>query len=389
MVVLSNNDGCVVARSARSKELGMKMGQPWHHVEPRLRDVTTAFSSNYALYADMSNRFATILSLMAPRLEIYSVDECFADLTGIRDIENHAHHIRARVLQWTGLPVCVGIGPTKTQAKLANFIAKKWPRQDGVFDLGAMSASARDALMSAIAVEEVWGVGPRTSASLQSLGIHNVLQLKQANAKWIRSRFSVVVERIVQELNGVACAELDVAPADKQQIRSSRSFGSAVYSLSDLKEALNAFTGIAAEKLRAQSSKAGVLQVFVSTNVFKPQSPQYSRGITWRLPERTNDTRVLIQHGTRLLEALYRPGFEYKRCGVNLMDFAPAHEGQGVLFSSATPSKVSSALDAINAKFGRDSIAIGRVPGKRPWSMQRTRLSKRYTTDPDELMLVR
>jgi DNA polymerase V len=270
VVVLSNNDGCAIARSNEAKALGIKMGEPWF----KLRDLAQqhgiiAHSSNYALYADMSNRVMEILSGFSPNQEVYSIDECFLDLTGMpRPHLAIASRMRVMIRQYTGLPVCVGIGPSKTLAKLANHCAKKGYTPDGVCDFNAWTPEQLDAQLAKIEIGEVWGIGRRLVPKLNALGIRTVLDLKRVDPEYMRQQFSVVMEKTVRELRGQACIELEeVAPA-KKQIVSSRSFGFPVTDIQSLSEALSLYTSRAAEKLRKQQSFATLLAVFIHTSPF-------------------------------------------------------------------------------------------------------------------------
>lgn len=281
LVVLSNNDGCVVARSAQAKALGVPMGVPWFKIQALAREHgIVARSSNYALYADMSNRVVEILSGFTPCMEVYSIDESFLDFRGFADRTTHGQFIRQRIAHWLGLPVCVGIAPTKTLAKLANHIAKKDPRFEGVCDLAQMAPEVRAAHFAAIDVGEVWGVGRRIAEQLAGMNIRTVADLANTNPQAIRRRFSVVLERTVRELNGTGCLDLEEMAPPKQQIMASRSFGQSVEDLPTLKEAVAAYTSRAAEKLRQQACVAGALTVMIRTNPFKPEAPQYQRTVT-------------------------------------------------------------------------------------------------------------
>lgn len=390
VVVLSNNDGCVVARSAEVKALGIPMGVPWFKIrEDAKRYGIVAFSSNYELYADMSNRCVEILSGFTPNLEVYSIDESFLELSGFerKGYQEYGAEIRQRIADWLGLAVCVGIGPTKTLAKLANHCAKKGlAGQDGVCDFTRMSASDLATLFAKIEVGEVWGVGRKITTRLEEMGIHNVLQLHDADPETIRSRFSVVLERTVRELRGVSCLSLEEVVPEKQQIMSSRSFGQLVYDLEELEEAVASYIGRAAEKLRAQDSLAGALQVYIRTNIFKPEAPQYQRSITVPLPEATADSRVLTQWGLRVLRRIYRPGFGYHKAGITLMNILPRANQQ---FSLLVPSSLANSrsemlmgvLDSINERYGRGSLRIAAEGVDKTWQMRRANLSPGYTTD--------
>ena len=397
MVVLSNNDGCVVARSAEVKALGIPMGIPWF----KLRDEAkrygiVAFSSNYSLYADLSNRVVEVLSDFSPDIEVYSIDESFLSLDGFDarggGLAIYGAEIRQRVADWLGLAVCVGIGTSKTQAKLANHCAKKnLAGGNGVCDFTVMSKAELTTLFSRIEVGEVWGIGRKISARLEEMGINTVQRLRDADAETIRSQFSVVVERTVRELRGISCIDLQEAVPDKQQIMSSRSFGSLVYDLPDLEEAVASYIAKAAEKLRAQDSLAGALQVYIRTNVFKPEAPQYQRAVTVPLPEASSDTRVLTTWALRVLRRIYRPGYGYHKAGVTLMDMVPRANQQFSLFDSgggagdARAAKLMATLDGINERYGRGALRLAAEGMDKTWRMRRGNLSPGYTTDWDGL----
>ena len=281
VVVLSNNDGCAVARSAEVKALGVKMGEPWFKLKDLAKEHgIIALSSNYELYGDISHRIMTILRDYSPHVEVYSIDESFLDLDGLGSIwhtpSELGQSIRQRIRQWVGVPVCVGIAPTKTLAKLANHIAKKRPIFDSVCDLATMEEGDVNALLSSIDVGEVWGVGRRLADQLRETGISTVQQLRQSSSSWLRSRFGVVMERTGNELRGLSCLDLeDVVPA-KKQITTSRSFGQPVFTIDELRESVASYVSRAAEKLRSQQSVCEAIQVFVMTNRFKTTDRQYS-----------------------------------------------------------------------------------------------------------------
>ena len=401
VVVLSNNDGCVVARSAEVKALGIPMGVPWFQIQAEARRYgIVAFSSNYALYADMSNRVVEVLSDFSPNLEVYSIDESFLDVSGMsmraESLVAYGVEIRQRVADWLGLAVCVGIAPTKTLAKLANHCAKKGlAGADGVCDFTTLNPGALTHLFARIDVGEVWGVGRQIKARLAAMGIQTVRQLRDANAETIRARFSVVLERTVCELRGESCLDLQEVVPDKQQIMSSRSFGTLVYERADLEEAVASYIAKAAEKLRAQDSLAGGVQVYIRTNVFKPEVPQYQKGVTVPLPEATADTRVLTQWAIRILRRIYRPGFGYHKAGVMLLDLVPAAKRQLALFDSqggagdARSGKLMAVLDDINQRYGRQSLRLAAEGVERSWQMRRGNLSPGYTTSWDGLPVAR
>lgn len=394
VVVLSNNDGCVVARSAEVKALGIPMGVPWFKIQKEAKQYgIVAFSSNYALYADMSNRVVEVLGQFTPNLEVYSIDESFLDLTGFnRDLVEYGQGIRQRIQQWLGLAVCVGIASTKTLAKLANHCAKKGlAGMDGVCDFTTMSESQLDRLFAGIEVGEVWGVGRKIDARLAPMGISTVRQLRNADPDMIRAKFSVVLERTVRELRGVSCLDLEEVAPDKQQIMCSRSFGQYVEDREQLEEVVASYVSRAAEKLRHQDSLAGTLMVFIRTNPFNPKEPQYHRSLTIPLPEPTADTRILISWALKVLRRMYRPGFAYQKAGVMLSDLRPRTMAQASLFADLEDDRgrqLMATLDAINGRWGRGTLRSAAGGMEKPWQMKRQRLSPRYTTDWEGLPVV-
>jgi len=400
IVALSNNDGCIVSRSRPAVALGIPMAAPWHQVREEAKRKgweVIAFSSNYELYGDMSNRFHTVLAQFCAgddgELERYSIDECFMDFSRHRiEPVPLGHTIKNRVKQWTGLPVCVGFGSTKTLAKLANNIAKKQPQFQGVCDLTALTEAELDALLATVKVGDVWGIGRRISEALIQGGITTAAQLRRADPKRIRERFTVVVERTVNELNGVSCIAWEDEPPAKKQIIASRSFGGPVYTVDELAESIRMHAGRAAEKLRQQGSVARRVGVFIETNRFRPQDPQYSPFHAIKLPVPTDDTALITIWAVQVLKAMFRP-FRFVKAGVMLDDIGPRGVVQGSLFDALPPEqdlrreKLMATLDKANAKWGRGTLGIGSagVKGDREWSMQRGLLSPRYTTQWHEL----
>lgn len=335
VVVLSNNDGCVVARSAEAKALGIGMGVPWFKIAATAESQgVVALSSNYALYADMSNRVVEVLSAFTPDLEVYSIDESFLNLSGFLhlDLVYFAQQIRQRIARWVGLPVCVGIGPTKTLAKLANHFAKKQAAFEGVCDLESLDEPTRARLFAETPVDEVWGVGRRIATRLSEMGIETVETLRRSDPVWIREQLSVVLSRTVRELNGVSCLSLEAVTPPKQQIMASRSFGSLVVDIEDLREALAHHVSRAAEKLRSQGDEAGALTVMIRTNPFKPAEPQYQRTVTLPLGTPTSDTLHLITMAHQILDDIFRPGFAYHKAGIMLSELRPTTARQADLF---------------------------------------------------------
>jgi DNA polymerase V len=394
VVVLSNNDGCVVARSREAKALGIKMGVPLFQIQHLIKHHgIVAFSSNYALYADLSARVMSILEALAPRVEIYSIDEAFLDLTGVANavaLEDFGLQVRSTVQQWTGITVCVGIAPTKTLAKLANHAAKQYPATGGVVDLTAPERQRK--LMSIMPIDEVWGIGRRLSKRLQAEGFKSVLDLANADPKQIRRHYSVMVERTVRELNGESCLELeDVAPT-KKQIVCSRSFGQRITDYQSMRAAICQYTSRAAEKLRGEKRCAKMITLFLRTNRFNPDEPQYTPSLTAELPLPTNDTRDLVETAMRLLKTCWRDGYRYMKAGVMLSDFYEPGVYQQSLFDEGTvrpnAKALMSVLDTINHS-GKGHIFLAGQGTQKHWAMKREHLSPAYTTRWSEIPKVR
>jgi len=387
VVVLSNNDGCAVARSNEVKALGVSMGAPWFKMKDLAKQHgIIALSSNYGLYADMSNRVMSILRQFSPDQEVYSIDESFLDLSTFKN-QNHIKYgqtMRKRILLWTGLPVCVGIGSTKTLAKLANHCAKKQPHFNGVCDFNTLTNNALNNLLSKIDVGEVWGVGRKLAPRLKALGIKSVLDLKQANADRLRRQFSVMMQKTIHELNGIVCIELeDIAPP-KKQILSSRSFGVPVRDFNSLAESITLYMSRAAEKLRRQQDFAGSVYVYIRTSPFKLDDPFYSNGMTIPLPSPTDDTRQLVSVVLWALKQLYKPNYNYAKAGVMLSDLVPAEGVQIDLFSpiqqTLKTNKLMMTMDSINRKIGKEAIKLASEGFKRPWKMKQENKSPSFTT---------
>jgi DNA polymerase V len=391
MVVLSNNDGCVVSRSNEAKALGIKMGQPWFECKDMAeKHGILAFSSNYALYADLSNRVMSILSNFAPQHEVYSIDECFVDMTGIPKLREVSYTMRERVGMWTGIPVCVGIGPTKTLAKLANHVAKKHPRSKGVFNYNALTAEQKTRLLQHIPVEEVWGVGRKLTKRLEPHGIRTVQDLKNAHVPTLRAEFGVVMEKVQRELQEVPCIELQEIQPDRQQILSSRSFGSMVTELAVLQDALSTFVANACSKLRGQGSHAAVIQVFLQTNRFRKDLPQYMPSLAVPLPYPTNDSLEVNRWASALCERMFRPGYQYKKAGIMLSEISPVTHRQADLLEEDVPTsgKLMLALDTLNQRFGRGTVKVSTQGAYSDWQMRQERKSPDYTTSWDEIPAV-
>jgi DNA polymerase V len=394
VAVLSNNDGCIVARSQEVKNLGIKMGVPLFQIQQLVNQHNIRlFSSNYSLYADMSARVMSVLEEFAPSLEVYSIDEAFLDLTGVyqQDPVAYGQDIRKTVFRSTGIPVCVGMGPTKTLAKLANFAAKKWPQTGGVLDLS--DPVRREKLMKIVPVGEVWGIGSRYAARLNQLGIATVWDLATQSPHNIQRQFNIVVARTVMELNGIPCLELEEVAPSKQQIVCSRSFSRRLTHYSELAQALAEYASRAAGKLRHQHSVAGHLSVFIRTSPFNPQEPHYQRSAGMRLPFATHDSRVIISAANRLLKEIFKPGYHYQKCGVQLSHIQPENQpGQFDLFEidhhRTGGEQLMTVVDQINRRFPK-AISLAATGFDQTWKAKSERISQRYTTDWRELVYVK
>jgi DNA polymerase V len=384
IVVLSNNDGCVVARSNEAKALGIRMGVPEFQIRPLLRaHHVQVFSSNYTLYGDMSQRVMETLEQFCPDLEIYSIDEAFLSLSGFasRNLTEYGRTIRATVKQWTGIPVSVGIAETKTLAKIANRVAKRTPDTSGVFNLFA--CLDRDALLSSVAVEDVWGIGPNHARVLNQHGITTALQLREIDDTWIRKRMGVVRLRRVMELRGVSCLDLEQCPPTKQSLTCSRAFGTCIHTLAEMEEAVSVYTSRVAEKLRRGRLAATVLTVCLTTNEFK-EGAQYSNALTLKLPIVTDSTSELIGCALQGIRVIYRDGYLYKRAGVILTGLVPVSQTQTDLFDTHDRKKskrLTTALDAVNDRWGAGTLQYASSGITKAWKTQFHRRSPAYTTD--------
>lgn len=392
IVVLSNNDGCVIARSYDAKQF-VKMGAPYFQIKDHLRrNGVVAFSSNYALYGEMSERVMTLIEAMVPAGEVYSIDEIFADLTGIPgDLTQFGRKIRAKVLKCTGIPVGVGIAHTKTLAKLANHTAKKLQtRTGGVVDI--CNPRSRDWVLERCEVGDVWGVGRRMKAHLEAMGIRTAMDLARADPTMLGKKFSVVMEKTVRELRGVSCLELADAEPPKQGICCSRMFGKRLTQIEPIKEAVATYMQRAAEKLRAQHSLCKKIRVSIRTGMFNPEEAHYANGALVELPYPTNDVRLMTKAATEAVNRLFRPGFRYSKAEVLLMDLRQPGEFTDDLFAEiqpATADKIMSVLDEINERWGRGTLRAASVPADPDWGMRREMMSSSFTTRLDQLWTVK
>ena len=390
IVVLSNNDGCVIARSYDAKP-HVKMGEPYFQIKHRLEALgIVAFSSNYALYGDLSERVMSLIESQVPAVEVYSIDECFADLTGIADPGEMGRRLRAQIVQYTGIPVGVGIAHTKTLAKLANHTAKRLQAQTGGV-VNLCGEHERHWVLRNTAVSEVWGVGRRMTLHLQGMGILSAMDLAKAEPWMLRKKFSVVIEKTARELAGTSCLELDEPDPPKQEICCSRMFGKRLTTIAPIKEAVATYMMRASEKLRAQKSYCQKVRVSIRTGMFNPDEAKYARGVVVTLPYPTDDVRLLTKVAVEAVEQVFQPGFRYSKAEVMLLDLRQPGEFTDDLFAINQPaeaSRVMSVLDEINGRWGRGTLRAASVPAHPEWGMRRELMSQGYTTRLDQLWRV-
>ena len=401
VVVLSNNDGCVVARSNEAKALGVAMGVPLFKIKELVAtENVQVFSSNYELYGDMSSRIVSVLRRYAPEIEIYSIDESFIKFDGVPDMVNLSSQMRSIVSQWTGIPVSVGLGDTKTLAKIANHKAKKKP--SGVHLTGT------DSIVDLVdlPVDEIWGIGSKLACRLRSVGILTALQVKNASSALVRKIGGVVMERTHQELNGFRCFDFE-QPQPRQNICCSRSFGRRVEKLEQLEAALSSYVSTAVRKMRAEGSVASGIQVFINTDRFNKGTRQYHNSAAGKLPCPSNDLLTIAHEANRHLKRIFREGYAYKKIGVLLLGLAPEGLQQLPLSASSVRrnkngrieikvkrQRLNEAIEEIASRLGKEAVTLGLMPRKKsnpyesPWQLRRDRLSPQYTTRWEDLLLV-
>lgn len=391
VVVLSNNDGCVIARSNEAKTIGVQMGHPAFQMADIIeKNNVFVFSTNFVLYGDMSDRVMNTLAQYTPDIEIYSIDEAFLDFTGFetKHITEYAREIRNTVKQWTGIPVSIGIAETKTLAKAANHLAKKNPEFDGVLSL--YHNDQLDSLLGCLPVDDVWGVGRQFSKFLMSKGIYTALDLKNADEKWILKHMHVPGQRTVMELRGTSCIRIESIIPDRKGICTARSFGKPLGNYEDIEQAVANFAAKCSEKLRRQNSITRNLTVFIMTNRFA-DTPQYVNGKTILLPVATNHANEIIHHALIGLRLLFRQGYQYKKAGVILSDFVPENQQQFALWDNIDRGRFAilmKSLDSINTSNGDDVVKFAIQGTRKRWKMKQERLSPCYTTRWKDLLTI-
>ena len=390
IVVLSNNDGCVIARSPEAKKMGISMTQPWYQVKDQyLSRGGVVFSSNYEFYADISNRVMNVLSDLCPEIDIYSIDEAFLDLRTFRkniDLVNFAYDCKKRIKDWIGVPVSIGIAPTKTLAKLANKVAKDDPRFDGVVILSEPRVIRH--FLKSMPIEKIWGIGRKLTEKLENIDIKTAYDLSQVDSRLIGDNFNVVLERTVRELKGQSCITLHDFMEPKKQIMVSRSFGKSIRSKSVLSEAISFHASRAAEKLRYEKQKCRLITAFIRSNRFNTRVRQIYAAKSFELVHPTDDTRIIIKNANRILDQIFADGYQYAKAGVLLSDFTNRYGYQMSLFDKKRDEKMASRLmqtvDYINL-MEIAKIGFGNQGYRNTWRMKREIKSKRYTTQIGEI----
>jgi DNA polymerase V len=392
LVVLSNNDGCVIARSEEAKEIGVTMGSPLFKVESLLEDADAAiFSSNYALYGDMSFRVMNLLENFTPEIEIYSIDEAFLSLEPRRkSLENLGHSIREKIYKWTGIPVSIGIAETKVLAKIANKRAKRAElREQGVLNL--YRSEKTEAVLKDTPINEVWGIGYRSMLKLKAQNILNAWQLRETDNRFIRRLLTVTGARIALELRGIKCLPFESVQTKKHNITCSRSFGQTVSEFRDLKEAVLYFLTRACEKMRKHNLAANAVTVLVSTDRFRPVPAPYSKTATYSSTYPSDSNQEIQQWALKTLERIYKPHYEYRRAGIILSGLVASEKLTKRMFDDEQFErlhKLMKAIDEINRKFGKETIRFASVKTAGSWKMKQARKSRRYTTNWNELLTV-
>ncbi len=390
VVALSNNDGCIISRSKEAKALGIKMGVPLFKVKDIVeKEKVVVFSSNYTLYADMSRRVMNIISSSSPYTEIYSIDEAFVELSSLPiDYESYAHQLRQTILQHTGIPVSIGIASTKTLAKVANHKAKKDDSLNGVCSL--VNYNSIDQILELTEVGDVWGVGRRLSKKLINHGIHNAKLLKNCSDSWIRKMMSVNGLKTITELRGISCIPLEEYSMTRKSCCTTRSFGKLLTNLEDIEQAVTTFARRAAERIRSESLAASCVSVFVRTNPFDKKSAYYSNGASRTLSHPTHDSITIIETALLLTKRIFKNNYQYKKAGVLLSGLCDESEIQETLFEKSynQNSDLMSAIDAINYRYGRDTLQMASECKVGNWKQKRENCTRNYTTQIDRLLLV-
>lgn len=390
VIVLSNNDGCVIARSNEAKLIGIQMGAIAHQIKDFIeKHHVQVFSSNYTLYGDMSNRVMTELGNFTPEIEVYSIDEAFLDFSGFElfNLHTYCQDIKRKVTQNTGIPISIGVAPTKTLAKIANRSAKKNPVYQGVCVLN--NDIQIKEVLSKFPIEDVWGIGYRYAKMLQLHGCNTALDFANANEGFVKSKMGVVGLRMQRELNGFQCLDIETLSPPKQNICTSRSFGQMLTEKQDISQAVSTFASKCAYKLRKQNTATGVIIVFLNTNRFNERETQYNPSIVVKLPVSTNSSIELVKYALIGLNKIFKQGFKYKKAGVIVGEIIPETQIQIGLFDTVNRPKHNStmtALDKLNGRYGREKVKVAACGDGRKWKLRSEHISRCYTTQWTKLI---
>lgn len=392
VVILSNNDGCIIARSNEAKALGIPMGAPvFKFTEVLIANKVHVFSSNYSLYGDMSERVMTTIASFVKDIEIYSIDECFLDFTGYQYLKlpEFARELKTNVKKHTGIPISIGIAPTKTLAKVANRASKKSSELNGVCILD--STIKIENILKTFPIEDVWGIGKKYATLLKNNKINTAYELTQANNSWIKKNLKTVGLRTVEELRGIKCNDLELETDDKKAVCTSRSFGKSITDFTTVAEALANYASICAEKIRRQNSVANCVTVFVKTNRYRVSDSQYYKVKSMELNVATNNTPKIIEHSHELLKSIWKQGYNYSKCGIILSNLISENNVQQSLFDNVDTisNKVTmNLLDLINKRYGKNTLRLATQGYKQEWKAKQNNLSKKYTTDWKEILKI-
>lgn len=392
IIVLSNNDGCVIARSNEVKKLGIKMGVPAYQIKNEIQQHGIAvFSSNYTLYGDMSARVMSILSSFVEEMEMYSIDEAFLSFKGFEhyDLYEYGRKIITATTKGTGIPVSIGIAPTKTLAKSANKFAKKYPAYQGVCIID--TDEKREAALQKLEIGDIWGIGHRQAAKLEKLGVRTAADFVRLPGAWVRKNMTVTGERTWKELQGVSCMDMELIPPDKKQICTSRAFGKSLSDLESLNEAVSTYAALCAEKLRKQKACAVSLMVFIHTNNFRTDLPQYFKNCLIELPEPANDTMEIVHYALIALRTIYRTGYLFKKAGVIITEIVPDNAIQRNLFSTTDSEKqkrLMNVVDKLNEGFAKNKLSLAVQGTNKTWNLKQELLSPRYTTKLSDIITI-
>ena len=391
IAILSNNDGCVISRSDEAKNLGLPMGAPAFKYKSFFKDYQVkVFSSNYPLYGDMSSRVMSILKQFSPNIEIYSIDEAFMLLNSKDDYNNLGHQIRNRVLQWTGLPTCVGIAPTKALSKVANKIARKFPKETGgVFIID--SEIKRIKALKWTKIKDVWGIGRRLEKRLTQQNILTAYDFTQLSDSWVKTQFSITELNLKKDLEGIVTLCLEDEHPVKKSIATTRSFENTYTDIKDIKERVATFANSCSEKLRVQNSNCNILIILLQGSRFEKDSQTYKNSITVVLPHTTNSSLTIVKQAIKAIDKLYKKGIKYKRAGVIVTGLVPTSNHQLDLFSSENPKHqpLMKAIDKLNKKYGDDKLKIANQDLQKTWKMKQEHLSHQYTTKFNDILIIK